>query len=114
MQGNNLSDILFNISISVFGGLVKLLTSKTKHKSFSKYVSSALVGGFAGLLTYFLSKSLKASPEIIGFASGVAGYMGDSILELFTNILVGLVKNKFKIVIDENDDTNDKDNKDKS
>lgn len=100
-------DLLFNLSISLFGGLVKSITAKTSKKSFSKFFASALVGGFAGLLTYMLCNGLNLNWQITSFATGVAGYMGDSILSVFTEFLPKLFSGKLNIQIS-SEETNKK------
>lgn len=115
MNDMHWTDLLFNIAIALFGGVAKLLTSNAK-KKLSHFVSSALVGGFAGLLTYMLCSSCGASWQITSFATGVAGYMGETILDFFTKILPELLKKfvtgKFNIQINVGSDEN-KDNKSK-
>lgn len=106
MNGTQWSDMFFNLSISLLGGLVKCLTSGKKKKSFGHFAASAIVGGFAGLLTYMLCTNFGLGWQMTSFATGVAGYMGDSILELFSSFLPKLLSGKFKISIE---DDNDKD-----
>ena len=114
MNGTQWSDLFFNLSISLLGGLVKCLTSDRKKKGFGHFAASAIVGGFAGLLMYMLCMNFGFSWQMTSFATGVAGYMGDSILELFSSFLPKLLSGKFKISLeDENDNDKDK-NKSKS
>ncbi len=110
MQGH-WSDLLFNLSMSLIGGLVKaLLTKSKKRKQLSKYISSAIVGGFAGLLTYMICNHFGLSWQMTSFATGVAGYMGESILDLFSTFLPKLLKGKFKIEIQAEDEESKEDN----
>lgn len=109
MQGH-WSDLLFNLSMSLIGGLVKaLLTKSKKRKQLSKYISSAIVGGFAGLLTYMICNHFGLSWQMTSFATGVAGYMGESILDLFSTFLPKLLKGKFKIEIQAEDEESKED-----
>lgn len=39
-------DLLFNLSFSFFGGLIKSVTSKKTKKCWSFFFASAIVGGF--------------------------------------------------------------------
>ncbi len=103
-------DLLFNLSISFVGGLIKAFISKIKKKSLSYFFISALVGGFAGLLTYMLCSSFNMSWQMTSFATGVAGYMGDTILQLFSEILPKFLSGKFNIQITDNSKENDKNN----
>lgn len=94
------TDLFFNIAMSLIGGLVKAITSKnTRNKKLSKFITSAIVGGFAGVLTYMLCSHFKLSWQITSFATGIAGYMGDSILELFSEFLPKLLTGKLNIEI---------------
>lgn len=105
MENMHWSDLLFNLSISLLGGLVKSLTSKTKKKGFAHFLTSAIIGGFAGLLTYMLCTSIGLSWQMTSFATGVAGYMGDSILELFSEILPKFLTGKFNIQISDTEES---------
>lgn len=109
MNNMHWADLLFNLSMSLFGGLVKSLVSPSKKKKLSTYIASAIIGGFAGLLTYMLCANFEMSPMMTGFATGVAGFMGDSILELFSKILPKILEGKLHIEIE-----NDEDEKTKS
>lgn len=103
-------DLLFNLSISFVGGLIKAFLSKVKKKGLSYFFISAMVGGFAGLLTYMLCTNFKMSWQMTSFATGVAGYMGDSILQLFSEILPKFLSGKFNIQITDNSKEDDKNN----
>lgn len=96
-------DLLFNLAISLFGGLVKTLTSE-EQKNFSKFLASAVVGGFAGLLTYMICSNFGLSWQITSFATGVAGYMGDTILDFFSKLIPKFISGKFNIKIEEKDE----------
>lgn len=101
MNNSQWQDLLFNLSISLLGGFIKTLTSKSKNRSFSKFVASAAIGGFAGLLTYMLCSNFGFSWQITSFATGVAGYMGDSILRLFSEFLPKLLSGKLNVQLTE-------------
>lgn len=104
------SDLLFNLSVSILGGLVKSVTSKSKKKGYAHFIISAMVGGFAGLLTYLLCVNFNCSWAMTSFAAGVAGYMGDSILEVFSNFLPKLLTGKLNIEISSIENKKDEDN----
>lgn len=110
-NGIQWSDLLFNLSISFFGGLIKSITSKNKKKTWTFFFASAVVGGFAGLLTYMLCMNFGLSWQMTSFATGVAGYMGDSILRVFSDFLPKLFAGKFNIQISDNEKSDDKDKK---
>lgn len=113
-NGIQWSDLIFNLSISFFGGLIKSITTKVKQKTWTYFFASAVVGGFAGLLTYMLCNSFNLSWQMTSFATGVAGYMGDSILKVFSEILPNFLTGKFNIQISSAEDKNkdkEKDNK---
>lgn len=96
----HLADLIFNVCLAFFGGAVKLLTSNLKHKTLSKYVASAVIGGFAGLLTYCLCINFNMNVYMTAFATGIAGYMGDSILNLFSQVLPKMFEKKININIE--------------
>lgn len=102
-MNNNIQwyDLLFNLSISFFGGLIKSITSKVEKKTWSYFFASAVVGGFAGLLTYMLCTNFGFGWHITSFATGVAGYMGDTILKVFSDFLPKLLSGKFNIQVKE-------------
>ena len=85
-------------------------SSKVKEKTWTYFFASAVVGGFAGLLTYMLCNSFNLSWQMTSFATGVAGYMGDSILKVFSEILPNFLSGKFNIQIS-NVENKEKDNK---
>ena len=94
-------DLLFNLSFSFFGGLIKSVTSKKTKKCWSFFFASAIVGGFSGLLTFMLCSSFNLSWQMTSFATGVAGYMGDSILKIFSDFLPKILTKHFDIKITE-------------
>lgn len=94
MEGH-LADILFNLSMSCIGGLVKALTTKTKKKGYARFITSAFIGGFAGVLTYLLCSHAGQGWQITAFLTGLAGYMGESILNLFTEFVPTFLKKIF-------------------
>lgn len=100
-NGIQWSDLLFNLSISFFGGLVKSMTSKIEKKGWIYFVTSAIVGGFAGLLTYMICNNFELNWAMTSFATGVAGYMGDSILNIFSEFLPKIFAGKFNIQLTE-------------
>lgn len=107
-NGIQWSDLLFNLSISFFGGLIKSITTKIEQKTWAYFFASAVVGGFAGLLTYMLCMNFGLSWQMTSFATGVAGYMGDSILRVFSDFLPKLLAGKFNIQISDINEKNDK------
>ena len=104
-------DLLFNLSISFVGGIIKAFTTKAKTKGLSYFFISACIGGFAGLLTYMVCTNLGLSWQMTSFSTGVAGYMGDSILQLFSEILPKLLAGKFNIQITDTTKETDKKSK---
>ena len=104
MDGIQWSDLLFNLSISFFGGLIKSITSKIEKKKWSYFFASAIVGGFAGLLTYMLCMNFNLSWQMTSFATGVAGYMGDSILKVFSDFLPSIFTNHLDIKVVKKDE----------
>ena len=97
-------DLFFNISLSFFGGIVRLINSSDKDKSLKKYLASAIVGGFAGLMTYLICIGLNINIYMTAFATGVAGYAGDSVLKLFGKMLPKVFEGKLNIKIEEKEE----------
>ena len=113
-NGIQWSDLLFNLSISFFGGIIKSITSKAKQKTWTYFFASAVVGGFAGLLTYMLCTNFGLSWQMTSFATGVAGYMGDSILKVFSEFLPKLLAGRFNIQINDTQNNKSKNSNDEN
>lgn len=109
-DGVQWADLIFNLSISFFGGLIKSITSKVEHKEWTYFFVSAIVGGFAGLLTYMLCTNFGMSWQMTSFATGVAGYMGDSILKVFSEILPKILTKHLDIKVTDIDNNDSKNN----
>lgn len=107
MNNTHWFDVPFNLGLSLFGGLVKAMTMK-KQKTLAEYICSAIVGGFAGVLTYMLCANFELNSYMTGFATGIAGYMGDSILNVFSKILPQFFMGKFNINIEEKEKEDEK------
>lgn len=106
-DGIQWADLIFNLSISFFGGLIKSFTSKVEHKDWTYFFISAVVGGFAGLLTYMLCTNFGMSWQMTSFATGVAGYMGDSILKIFSDIVPKIFSKHLDIKISDINNDNE-------
>ncbi len=85
-----LPDELFQIAFSIFvagvGGAVKYLRQiQTDINSFSviQLLITVFIGGFLGMITYFLGLSLGLDSNAVGFMSGVAGLMGDEAINKY-------------------------------
>lgn len=105
---SHLTDLLFNLCLAFIGGAIKLLRSNLKRKTLGKYIASAITGGFAGLLMYCLCIKANMDIYLTAFATGMAGYMGDSILNFFSQILPNIIKKIFNIDFDFNIDDDNK------
>ena len=92
--GVELVDMIFNLSISLIGGIVKTIASDGTEKSFQTFLCSAIIGGFAGLLTCFICMEFNMSWSATSFACGIAGFMGDSILNVFSKIVEKIMNRK--------------------
>ena len=109
-NGIHWSVLILYLYISFFGVIIKSITTNVEQKTCTYFFASAVVGGFAGLLTYMLCNSFNLSWQMTSFATGVAGYMGDSILKVFSEILPNFLSGKFNIQIS-SVDNKEKDNK---
>ncbi|WP_438466986.1 phage holin family protein [Marinomonas sp. PE14-40] len=79
-----LPDELFEIALAMvvasIGGAVKyLIRIQQDPRKFSliQLLITVFIGGFLGMITYFLGVSLGLDGGAIGFMSGVAGLMGN-------------------------------------
>jgi hypothetical protein len=86
----NYIEILINIILASFGGLVKRLTELEKMQdtkiSISYYVIGAIISMFVGIVVYFICKSFNASTFLTAGLTALSGYMGSPVLDLLSNI----------------------------
>jgi len=85
-----LPDELFDIAVSIcvasVGGAVKYLRQiqqDIRKFSLIQMLITVFIGGFLGMITYFLGISLGLDGGAVGFMSGVAGLMGDEAIKQY-------------------------------
>lgn len=88
MNQVNLLDLLIHGLIAFMGGVVKIITEGQElvMKSFTSFIAGGFVGVFAGVLTYFVCKHFEMDEHLTVVFTGLAGYMGAPLLELFAMI----------------------------
>ena len=75
--------------VAFMSGVVKTITEGQELvlKSFTRFLAGGLVGVFAGMVTYFVCRHFEISEHLTVAFTGLAGYMGVPLLELFSFIL---------------------------
>ena len=82
-------EVLINIVLASFGGLVRrLVTSETSGKkpSLSFFAVGSLISMFVGIVAYILCKSFGATQLLTAGLTALAGYMGSPLLDLLSDI----------------------------
>lgn len=89
------------IFLGIVGGVAKVfvqLNSMDKYPTPLRIVAlvgmNAFVSGFSGFMGAVLISTLTPNDDYHVFAAGIAGYMGVSALEYFTNILKNKIPSK--------------------
>ena len=86
----NYIEVLFNIILASFGGLVKRIAEKEKDPakkvSLSYYMFGSLISMFVGIVVYILCKSFNLSQLLTAGLTALAGYMGSPLLDLLSGI----------------------------
>lgn len=92
----NYIEILINIILASFGGLVKRLSDLEKggvsKVSFSYYAIGSIVSMFVGIVVYFLCKNFDVSPFLTAGLTALSGYIGTPVLDLLSEILKKNIK----------------------
>lgn len=89
MQINHI-EVLINIILAWFGGLVKRIAELEKNPdrkvSFSYYVVGSFISTFVGIVVYFLCKNFGLSQFLTASLTALSGYMGSPVLDLLSEI----------------------------
>ncbi len=89
MQINHI-EVLINIMLASFGGLVKRIADQeknpTKKVSLSYYMFGSVISMFVGIVAYILCKGFNLSQLLTAGITALAGYMGSPLLELLSDI----------------------------
>lgn len=86
----NYVEIMINVVLASFGGLVKRLAEleKKPHKkvSFSYYLIGSVISMFVGIVVYFLCKHFNISQFLTAGLTALSGYIGAPVLDLLSDI----------------------------
>ena len=88
MNKIDLFELVIHGLIAFMGGVVKIITEGQDlvMKSLTSFVAGGFVGVFAGVLTYFICKHFSVDEYLSIVFTGLAGYMGAPLLEVFAII----------------------------
>lgn len=97
----NYIEILINVILASFGGLVKKLSdieNKPERKmSLSNYIIGALGSMFVGIVVYFLCKSFNTSQFLTACLTALSGYVGTPVLDLLSDAVKKYFKKQSKL-----------------
>ncbi|MDR1735544.1 MAG: phage holin family protein [Oscillospiraceae bacterium] len=87
----NFVELLINIILASFGGLVRRISELEKQGSGKKatvsyYIAGSLVSMFVGIVVYILCKNFEASQFLTAGLTALAGYAGVPVLDLLSEI----------------------------
>lgn len=84
-------DALILLGLSLLGGAVSFVQAWRAGRypafHFMAFVGEIMTAGFAGLMAFFLCKSIGADGWTLAVASGMSGYMGTRALALIESTL---------------------------
>ncbi len=93
----NYIELLINIMLASFGGLVKRMSEFEKkpkqETSFSYYIVGSFVSMFVGIVAYALCKNFDASQGLTAGLTALAGYMGSPALDMLSGIARKRIEN---------------------
>ncbi len=83
-------EVLINIVLASFGGLVKRFTvlekKPDKREPIQFYIVGSLMSSFVGIVVYILCKNFNVPQLLTAGLTALAGYMGVPVLDLLSNI----------------------------
>ncbi len=89
-------EVMINLVLASFGGLVKRLSEMEKlpkgKVSFMYYFTGSIISMFVGVVVYFLCKNFGVSQFLTAGITAIAGYMGTPALDLISD----MAKKRFK------------------
>ena len=87
----NFVEVLINIALSTFGGLVRRMSERERKPEQSVtlgyYMVGSFVSTFTGIVVYFLCKHFGVSQFLIAGLTALAGYIGSPALDLLSEIV---------------------------
>ena len=86
----DLIEVLINVALASFGGLVKRLSEMEKlagkKVTFAYYFVGSLISMFVGVVVYLLCKNYGVSQFLTAGITALSGYMGAPVLDILSNI----------------------------
>ncbi|MCL1938435.1 MAG: phage holin family protein [Candidatus Azobacteroides sp.] len=86
----NLIEVLINIALSSFGGLIKSISESQrnpeKRVTFSHYMIGSSISLFVGIVVFFLCKYFELSSFLTAGITALSGYMGSPVLDILSDI----------------------------
>lgn len=90
MQINYL-EIMINVVLASFGGLVKRLSEVEKKPgqkvSLSYYIIGSIISMFVGVVVYFICKNFNLSQFLTAGLTALSGYIGSPALDLISDLI---------------------------
>lgn len=96
----NYIEVLINIILAWFGGLVKRIAELEKNPgrkaSLSYYIVGSFISTFVGIVVYFLCKNFSVSQFLTASLTALSGYMGAPVLDLLSEMAKKLIEKGVK------------------
>ena len=96
----NFVEIVINITLAAFGGLVKRLSELEKQPdkkvTLAYYTIGSIISTFVGIVVYFLCKSFNAPQFLTAGLTALAGYMGTPLLDLLSDVAKKRIKKELR------------------
>ncbi|MDR1668578.1 MAG: phage holin family protein [Oscillospiraceae bacterium] len=92
----NWIEMLINIVLASFGGLVRRMTElerkADKKVPLSYFIFGSAISMFVGVVVYLLCKNFGAAQLLTAGLTALAGYMGSPVLDLLSDIVKKRIK----------------------
>jgi hypothetical protein len=89
MDKNVFTELLINVILSGTGGIIRKLIEQENNEHLrirtSRYIISAIVSLFVGLIVFFLCKNFGVSTYLTAGLTALSGYMGSPLLDLLVH-----------------------------
>ena len=91
-------DLIIHGLIAFMGGVVKIITEGKElvMQSLTSFFAGGVIGVFAGMVTYFVCKHFELGEYLTVAFTGLAGYMGTPLLEVFSTIMKRTILGLFR------------------
>jgi hypothetical protein len=97
----NYIELLINVILASFGGLVKRMVDHDKNPkaktSASYYMVGSLISTFVGIVVYLICKNFNLSQFLTAGLTALAGYMGAPVLDLLSDLAKKQIKSKTSV-----------------